>query len=163
LLEHAEYSLRELLNIPSNYEVLFLGGAARTQFSMIPLNLLDPTEQAGYFVTGLWSQLAFQEAQHLKKAYVVANEEQNHFTGIPLIADMTSCLLTEPVDITQYGLVFAGAQKNIANAGLTIIIIRKDLLKKSPNSTIPTMLNYSIQAENKSLYATPPVFNCYLA
>ena len=76
---------------------------------------------------------------------------------------MTSCLLSEPIDIRDYGLIFAGAQKNIANAGLTIVIIRNDLLDKIPNPTIPTMLDYKIQTDNHSLYATPPVFNCYLA
>lgn len=200
LLEQAEYSLRSLLTIPDNYHVLFLGGAARTQFSMIPMNLLHPKEQAGYLVTGIWSQMALQEAQLLKNAYCVVSEEQNQFrtvpdaksweiqknsqylyytpnetvngtrfpyvpkTGeVPLIADMTSCLLSEPLDIKQYGLIFAGAQKNIANAGLTIVIIRNDLLDRAPTPVVPTMLHYKTHAEHHSLYSTPPVFNCYLA
>lgn len=200
LLEHAEYSLRELLDIPESYQVLFLGGAARMQFSMIPMNFLNPQEQAGYIITGIWSQMAFKEAQHLKNAYCIASSEDNQFksipktaswqikkettyvyytpnetvngvrfpyvpetSGIPLIADMTSCLLSEPIDVNQYGLIFAGAQKNIANAGLTIVIVRNDLLEKLPDPVIPTMLNYKIQAEHHSLYATSPVFNCYLA
>lgn len=200
LLEHAEQSLRELLNIPENYQVLFLGGAARMQFAMIPMNFLSPQEQAGYIVTGIWSQMALQEAQHLKNAYCIVSSEGNGFksiptadslhikketayiyytpnetvngvrfpyvpqiASIPLIADMTSCLLSEPIDIKQYGLIFAGAQKNIANAGLTIVIVRDDLLEKLPTPVVPTMMNYKIQAENHSLYATSPVFNCYLA
>lgn len=200
LLEQAESALRNLLTIPDNYQVLFLGGAARTQFSMIPLNLLHPGEQAGYLVTGIWSQMALQEARLLKNAYCAVSEEQKEFRSIPdakswsiqkntkyvyytpnetvngtrfpyvpktgevpLIADMTSCLLSEPLDIKQYGLIFAGAQKNIANAGLTIVIIRDDLLDRNPNPVVPTMLHYKTHAEYHSLYATPPVFNCYLA
>lgn len=200
LLHHAEQTLRTLLSIPNNYQVLFLGGAARTQFAMIPMNFLNQEQQAGYIITGIWSKMAFQEAQYLKQAYCVGSEESNGYisvpseegleirdnsayiyytpnetvngvrfpyipkaNGIPLIADMTSCLLSEPIDIKQYGLIFAGAQKNIANAGLTLVIVRDDLLEKSPNAPVPTMLNYKIQAEHHSLYATPPVFNCYLA
>ncbi|MBL7480127.1 3-phosphoserine/phosphohydroxythreonine transaminase [Legionella bononiensis] len=200
LLEHAEHSLRQLLSIPDNYQVLFLGGAARTQFAMIPMNFLHPEEQAGYLITGIWSQMAFQEANLLKNAYCCVSEESNGYksipdaksweikkntqyvyytpnetvngvrfpyvpkTGnIPLIADMTSCLLSEPIDIRQYGLIFAGAQKNIANAGLTLVIVRNDLLERVANPVVPTMLNYKVQAEHHSLYATPPVFNCYLA
>jgi phosphoserine aminotransferase len=200
LLEKAEQLLRELLAIPENYQVLFLGGAARTQFAMIPMNFLQQDEEAGYLVTGIWSQMALEEAQKLKNAYCIASEKQNKYTSvpaekswnskkdssyiyytpnetvngvrfpyvpqtgsIPLIADMTSCLLSEPLDVSQYGLIFAGAQKNIANAGLTVVIIRNDLLERLPEPVIPTMLNYKIQAEYRSLYATPPVFNCYLA
>jgi phosphoserine aminotransferase len=200
LLKHAEQTLRELLTIPDNYQVLFLGGAARTQFAMIPMNFLHPKEQAGYLITGIWSQMAFEEAQHLKKAYCLASEDKGGFKSIPkpdswnikkntpyvyytpnetvngvrfsytptteevtLIADMTSCLLSEPIDIKQYGLIFAGAQKNIANAGLTLVIVREDLLETIPNPPVPTMLDYKIQVQNHSLYATPPVFNCYLA
>ncbi len=200
LLNHAEQSLRELLFIPSNYHVLFLGGAARTQFAMIPMNLLSPEELAGYLVTGVWSHMAFSEARHLKKAYCIASAEDNGYKTIPdpknweikentsyvyytsnetvngvrfpyvpktkgatLIADMTSALLSEPLDVNNFGLIFAGAQKNIANAGLTIVIIRDDLLERMPIPNVPTMLNYKIQAEHHSLYATPPVFNCYLA
>ncbi|MFI4918802.1 MAG: 3-phosphoserine/phosphohydroxythreonine transaminase [Legionellales bacterium] len=200
LLTEAEQLLRDLLAIPSNYQVLFLGGAARTQFAMIPMNFLHPEEQAGYLVSGIWSRMALMEAQNLKNAYCVASDEPNGFLsipdpdswniqenshylyytpnetvngvrfpyvpqtkGIPLIADMTSCLLSEPIDVSQYGLIFAGAQKNIANAGLTLVIVRDDLLKKTVNPPIPSMLNYKIQAEHHSLYATPPVFNCYLA
>lgn len=200
LLRDAEQSLRELIQIPDHYKVLFLGGAARTQFSMIPLNFLQTHEQAGYLISGIWSQLAYAEATHLKQAYCVASSEASQFrslpkqnswnlnkdtaylyytpnetingirfpyvpqtNGIPLIADMTSCLLSEPIRVNDYGLIFAGAQKNIANAGLTVVIIRDDLLLKNKTESIPTMLDYNIHAEHHSLYATPPVFNCYLA
>ncbi|CAM2873943.1 3-phosphoserine/phosphohydroxythreonine transaminase [Legionella worsleiensis] len=200
LLERAEQSLRDLLHIPAHYKVLFLGGAARTQFAMVPMNLLHPGEQGGYLASGIWSHMAFQEASLLKKAYCCFSDESAGFksipdaklwefksntqyvyytpnetvngvrfpyipkTGdIPLIADMTSCLLSEPLDISKYGLIFAGAQKNIANAGLTLVIVREDLLERAPNPVVPTMMNYKVQADNHSLYATPPVFNCYLA
>jgi phosphoserine aminotransferase len=176
LMEQAEETFRALLNIPANYHVLFLSGAARTEFGMIPMNFLAAKEQAGYFVTGLWSFMAYEEAFRLKRAYCVANGERNGFThipavnewhikdntrylyftpnetvngvrfaktpkiaGVPLIADMTSCLLSEPIDVKDYGLIFAGAQKNIANAGLTIVIINDDLLKTIKNDDIPTV------------------------
>lgn len=200
LLNQAEHSVRELLSVPDNYQILFLGGAARTHFATIPMNFLHPKEKAGYLITGLWSQMAYKEAQHLKKAYAVVDEESNGFLsipeerswslndatrylyytpnetvnglrfpyvpkcqGVPLIADMTSCLFTEPIDVSQYGLILAGAQKNIANAGLVLVIVRDDLLERVPEPKIPTMLNYAVQAEHHSIYATPPVFNCYLA
>ena len=196
----AEELIRELLNVPRNYKVLFLQGGASTQFAMVPINLLQPGQQAGYLITGVWSQMAFKEAQRLKNAYQVATTEHHGFTsipdyqtwniqkntsylyycpnetvngvrfpfipestGIPLIADITSCMLSEPLEIEQYGLVFAGVQKNIANAGLTIVVVREDLLIDEPNPVIPSMLNYKLQAEHHSVYATPPVFNCYLA
>lgn len=200
LLSTAEQSLRELLNIPKNYHVLFLGGAARTQFAMVPMNLLQPENEAAYIVTGIWSQMAYHEANLVKRAYCLANEEQGGFVSVPdpqnwifknntsyvyftpnetvngvrfpyvpktgevpLVADMTSCLLSEPINIKQYGLIFAGAQKNIANAGLTVAIINEALLKKCPKPMVPTMMNYETHAKHHSLYATPPVFNCYLA
>ncbi|MBA2649895.1 MAG: 3-phosphoserine/phosphohydroxythreonine transaminase [Legionella sp.] len=199
LFAQAGQAVREILTIPENYHILFLGGAARTQFAMIPLNLLKPGEQAAYLISGIWSQLAFNEATMLKRAYCISSEHTGCFNtvpkpkdlqfkknsayvyytsnetingirfpyvpqtnGIPLIADMTSSLLSEPIDITQYALVFAGAQKNISNAGLTLVIIRDDLLK-STGLPIPSMLNYKVQVQHRSLYATPPVFNCYLA
>lgn len=200
VMEDAEATLRALLAIPDHYRVLFLGGAARTQFSMIPLNLLGPSDKAGYWVSGLWSSMAYEEASYLKNAYCLSSSAQSHFTTLPqfdlqsvnpdttylyytpnetvngvrfptvprtgatpLVADMTSCLLTEPINVTDYGLIFAGAQKNIAPAGLTLVIVRADLLDKSPDPVIPTMMDYRVHASNGSLYATPPTFNCYMA
>ncbi|ASQ45708.1 Phosphoserine aminotransferase [Legionella clemsonensis] len=200
LMIQAEQDLRELLAIPANYHVLFLGGAARTQFSMIPLNFLEDGQQAGYLITGLWSSIAYQEALKLKKAYCVATDEKNGFvkvpaasewqlkentsyfyftsnetingvrlsqkpavSGIPLIADMTSSLLSEPIAVQDYDLIFAGAQKNIANAGLTVVILKKEWLDTTSNSIIPTMLDYRVHVRENSIYATPPTFNCYLA
>ncbi|CEG61104.1 3-phosphoserine/phosphohydroxythreonine transaminase [Legionella micdadei] len=200
LMEQTEHELRALLMIPDSYHVLFLSGAARTQFGMIPLNFLAPTEQAGYLVTGLWSYMAYQEACRLRQAYCVATGEKNGFISIPaldewqlredtrylyftpnetvngvrfreipkihdtpLVADMTSCLLSEPINVEDYGLIFAGAQKNIAIAGLTIIIVSDEFLGTIKNTELPTMLDYRTFSSTKSAYATPPTFNCYLA
>ncbi len=200
LMEQAESDFRSLLKIPDSYHVLFLSGAARSQFAMIPLNLLGQGEHAGYLVTGLWSYLAYQEAYRLKQAYCVANGEISGFTdipatsewqfkdetkylyftpnetvngvrfakipkvtGIPFVADMTSCLLSEPINVEDYGLIFAGAQKNIANAGLVIVIVSNELLATIKNDDIPTMLDYRTHSSTKSTYATLPTFNCYLA
>ncbi len=200
LMQDAKNLLRELLTIPDDYHVLFLSGAARAQFAMIPMNFLAAGEQAGYLVSGIWSHLAYQEAQRLKEAYCVTNSENTGFTtiaaadewlvknnnryfyytpnetinglrfaklpklsGAPLIADMTSCLLSEPINVRDYGLIFAGAQKNIANAGLTIVIVSEELLASISNEKIPTMFDYRTHSSTNSMYATLPTFNCYLA
>ena len=200
LMEDSESALRTLLNIPKNYHILFLGGAARTQFAMIPLNLLNDGDRAAYLVSGLWSSLAYQEAERLKSVYCLATGEPGGFKslphgsnadikpnttylyytpnetvnglriatppnipGVPLIADMTSCLLSEPINISDYGMIFAGAQKNIAPAGLTLVIIRDDLVNKQSDTPIPTMLTYQTFAQTHSKYATPPTFNIYMA
>jgi phosphoserine aminotransferase len=205
LLEHTENKLRYLLNISKNYHVLFLGSAARMLFAMIPLNFLHANESAGYLVSGLWSKLAYTEAQKITHAYCIASGEEHSFTTIPprsswhinantnylyytpnetvhgiycprsqlhvpnnnnrlpIIADMTSCLLTEPIKIDDYDLIFASAQKNLANAGLTVVIIRDDMLNNIRNNNLPTMLDFRTHVIHKSLYATPPTFNCYLA
>jgi len=202
LLTDAKDTLRELLAIPPDYQILFLGGAARTQFAMIPMNLLSEGEKAAYLVSGVWSSLAFDEASRLApdQAYCIASNANSALPMIPeystatlapntayfyytpnetingirfpkvpshgrapLIADMTSCLLTEPIHVADYDLLFAGAQKNIGPAGLTIVILRNQLLDKIPQSIIPTMLDYRVHAKHHSLYATPPTFNCYMA
>lgn len=201
LMTQAEADLRVLLSIPDTYHVLWLGGAARMQFASIPLNFLAHGQQAGYWVTGTWSELALAEAQHLKKAYCIANAQDSgcaqippqsewrfedntayvYYTSnetvhgvrfaevpkptknIPLIADMSSDILSEPFNINDFGLVFAGSQKNIAPPGLTIVIVHQDLLNTALDGPIPTMLDYRIQAAHQSLYATPPTFSCYMA
>ncbi len=200
MMKEAEDMLREILSIPDNYKVVFMGGAARTHFALTPMNLLTTGQKGGYIVSGLWSSMAFQEADKMGKAILLAggriekpvsipdftnsnidesckyvyytpNETVNgiQFHSIPdagertLVADMTSCLLTEPLDISRYGLIFAGAQKNIANAGMTLLIIRDDLLESSSKNNLPSMFDYNIQAKYESLYATPPTFNCYVA
>lgn len=200
LMEALEADLRTIMSIPKNYHVLFLGGAARSQFAMIPMNFLPENAEAGYLISGIWSSLAYEEACKVKRAYCIASSEQEGFTdvpdrvkwqlrddttylyytpnetingvrftdipfdlGVPLVADMTSCILSEPIDVSQYGLIFAGAQKNIANAGLTIVIIREDLMGKISSHHLPTMMDYRTFVNHHSLYATPPTFNCYLA
>jgi phosphoserine aminotransferase len=201
LLAETETLMRQILNIPEQFAVLFLGGSARLQFGAIPENILEKHQKAAYIVTGTWSELAFEEAQKLypEKSYCIASSKHQNFTDIPddfekiqentqylyfcpnetihgvrftpppalnhlpWVADMTSCIFSEPVDFQRYGLIFAGAQKNIANAGMTIVIIRKDWLEATPESTIPTMMDFRVHAKHQSLYATPPTFNCYLA
>lgn len=207
LMQQAERDLRELLDIPPRYQVLFLSGAARTQFAMIPMNLLKEQEKAGYLISGIWSDFAYQEARRLYPAtYCIANsvepqvaaeahefystplpetwkfQEETKYVyytpnetinGVrfmappqvgerPLVADMTSCLLSEPVNVRDFALIFAGAQKNIAPAGLTLVIIREDLLEQACD-VIPLMLDYRIHAQYHSMYATPPTLNCYFA
>lgn len=200
LLAEAESDLRQLLDIPSDYEVLFLGGAARTQFSMVPLNLLNEQQTSGYLISGIWSKMAYEEAVKIKKAYCVASSEEHEFScvpefdagmiekntrylfytpnetvngtrfpytpntgGVPVIADMTSCLLSEPINIRDYALIFAGAQKNISIAGLTIVIMQGDLCAQQRLPRIPTIFDYQTHISHRSLYATPPTFNCYVA
>lgn len=188
LLYEAEADLRRILNIPNHYEVLFLGGAARTQFAMVPLNLIDKRQaRAAYICNGVWSRMAFEEGVRFANAYVLSEADNLlqetayvYYTpnetidgirypgvpavhGVPLVADMTSCLLSEPIDVSQYALIFAGAQKNIAPAGLTVVILRKDLLDILPYHVVPTMLDYRVHAKHRSLYATPPVFQCDMA
>lgn len=201
LLHNAESDLRELLAIPDNYHVLFLSGAARAQFAMIPMNFVRQGQRAAYLISGVWSDMAYQEACRLTVADCIANSKKDglflttptfdedaiadntaylYYTpnetingtrfaqtpqlrSIPLIADMTSCLLSEPITVTDFGLIFAGAQKNIAHAGMTIVIIKADLLDGFQHSILPTMFDYKTHAIHHSLYATPPVFNCYIA
>lgn len=193
----AEADLRELLNIPKNYKVLFLQGGARLQFAMVPLNLLRDKKTADYLNTGVWSKLAIAEAKRYCDVNVVASSETSGFTTIlpvsswklnpnaaylhftsnetvnglefrvepetkvPLVADMSSNILSRSIDVKKYGLIYAGAQKNMGPAGLTIAIVREDLL----GSTLPfapTMLDYKIHADNDSLYNTPPTFAWYV-
>lgn len=200
LLMQAQDDLRALLSIPDNYHVLFLGGAARMQFSMVPMNLIHPSQTAAYLLSGTWSQLAYEEAARLSSAYVLGSSGDGGYRAapdfssqaiqpntayvyytpnetvhgvrfdrvpkgfeMPLVADMTSCLLSEPINIDDYGLIFAGAQKNIAAAGLTLVIVRADLLTHAPSTVLPYMLDYRTHVTHRSLYATPPTFQCYLA
>jgi phosphoserine aminotransferase len=201
LMCETEALLRKLLKITDDYAILFLGGAARAQFGMVPMNILQSGKRAAYVVTGTWSQMAFDEAKRLypEAAYCVANSESSAFQqpisnlepiqsntqylsftpnetihgnryepsmeyqNLPWVADMTSCILSEPIDIQRYGLVFAGAQKNLANAGMTLVIVKKAWLQQSPMSILPTMFDYRTHEKHQSLYATPPTFNCYLA
>ncbi|CBL44608.1 Phosphoserine aminotransferase [gamma proteobacterium HdN1] len=199
IAEQAEKDLRELLQIPANYKVLFLSGGAHLQFAMVPLNLLAGKTDADYVNTGQWSKRAISEAQRYCAVNVVASDEVNRFTGVPdvsswrrnpdaaylhyvanetiggvefdfvpdaegvpLVVDMSSNILSRPIDVNQYGLIYAGAQKNIGPAGLTVAIVREDLLGNAHPST-PTMLDYKTHADNGSMYNTPPTYAWYLA
>jgi len=198
IIKTAEADLRELLNIPDNYKVLFLQGGAHLQFSMVPINLLK-NGVADYIVTGQWAKKAYQEAQKYGKINKIATSEDKTFSYIPdcsdleissdadyvyicenntiygtkfhtlpntkgkiLVSDMSSCFLSEPVDVTKYGLIYAGVQKNVGPAGVQIVIIREDLLREDLPSWCPTMLNYKIHADNDSLYNTPPAYGIYI-
>ncbi len=199
IIKEAEALLRKLMNIPDNYKVLFLQGGASTQFSAVPLNLLNKSGKADYIVSGQFSGKAYKEAQKYGDIALAATSKDANFvfvpktdrssfrpdadyvhicfnntiygtkfpyipdTGdIPLVADMSSCIISEPVDVSKFGLIYAGAQKNMAPAGLTLVIVREDLIGKA-NEKIPTMLDYSIMAENDSMYNTPPCYCIYIA
>ncbi len=193
----AQQLLRELLNIPDNYKVLFLQGGASLQFAMVPMNYLSQGKVACYVQTGNWSNKALKEAKLLGETKVVAsidatpkripdikhldlpdNAAYVHVTSnetiegltmrefpatgdIPLISDMSSDILSRPVDVSQFGLIYAGAQKNLGPSGVTIVIIRDDMLDKVP-ATLPSMLRYDIHAKGNSLYNTPPTIAIYL-
>ncbi len=201
--EQAEQDLRELMNIPDNYKVLFLQGGASLQFSAIPLNLLQGT--ADYLDTGAWSSKALKEAKRyealgLGKVNLVASSKDSNYTnvpeqslwqlsdnadyfhycanetvhgvqlfeapqldnGVPLVADMSSCILSQPIDVSKFGMIYAGAQKNIGPAGLVIVIIREDLLGKA-SPWCPNLLNYQTQADADSMSNTPATYSWYLA
>ena len=199
IVDEAEADLRELMNIPDNYKVLFLQGGGTLQFAMVPLNLLRNSKKADYVVTGTWAKKAYKEATKFGDIKVIASSEADTFTwvpkikkedirpdadyvyittnntiygtkynyvpetgDIPLVADMSSNILSEEVDVTKFGVIWAGAQKNVAPAGVTIVIIREDLLGHAP-AEAPTYLDYNIHAENGSMYNTPPCFSIYVA
>ena len=191
--------LRELMDIPANYKVLFLQGGAHLQFSMIPLNLLRSKASADYVNTGVWSKKAIGEAKRFGDVNVVADSADKDFsyvpafdtwkrdpnaaylhyvanetiggvefnwvpnTGdVPLVADMSSNILSRPYDVSKFGLIYAGAQKNIGPAGFAVVIVREDLLGQVAADT-PTMLDYKIHADGDSMYNTPPTYGIYMA
>ncbi|HOO98488.1 MAG TPA: 3-phosphoserine/phosphohydroxythreonine transaminase [Bacteroidales bacterium] len=185
---------RELLDIPSGYQVIFLGGGASLQFAMIPMNLMDT--KSAYLVTGEWATKAFKEAKMYGEAVEVASSKDRNFSyipknytvpsdasyfhittnntiygtelkkdpdvQIPLVADMSSDIFSRPVDVSKYSLIYAGAQKNLAPAGVTLIIIKEDILGKV-NRAIPTILDYRTHIKAESMFNTPPVFAVFAA
>lgn len=195
----AQALLRELLGIPQEYTILFLGGGASLQFSMVPMNLLGPGVSADYIITGTWSQKAFAEAKLVGSPRVAASTEVDgkftripkqeelqldpearyvHITSnntifgtqwqsfpntgqVPLVADMSSDFLWRPFDVKPFGLIYGGAQKNLGPAGVTLVIIRQDLLNLC-REDIPIILRFKTHASNNSLYNTPPVFAIYI-
>ena len=198
IIKEAEADLRELMNIPDNYKVLFLQGGASQQFAMIPMNLMK-NGVADYIVTGQWAKKAYQEAAMYGKANKIASSEDETFSYIPdcsdlpisedadyvyicenntiygtkfktlpntkgkiLVSDVSSCFLSEPVDVTKYGLIYGGVQKNIGPAGVVIVIIREDLIREDVLPGTPTMLRYKIHADAESMYNTPPCYGIYI-
>ena len=194
IIQEAEKDLRDLMNIPDNYKVLFLQGGASLQFAMIPMNLMK-NKVADYIVTGQWAKKAWQEAQKYGKANKIASSEDKTFSYIPdcsdlpinedadyvyicenntiygtkyktlpntkgkdLVADVSSCLLSEPVDVSKYAIIYGGVQKNIGPAGMVIAIVREDLITDDVLPGTPTMMKYKTHADANSLYNTP---NCY--
>ncbi len=194
----AEALLREIMDIPANYKVLFLQGGATQQFAMVPINLTINGE-ADYVNTGEWASKAIKEAKKFTKPNVVASSEDKQFTyiptldpatfnpnadffhytmnntiygtrftsipetgNVPLVCDMSSCILSEVVDVTKFGLIYAGAQKNIGPAGVTVVIVREDLLGHAPANTA-TMMDYAPHAKAGSMHNTPPTYGIYLA
>ena len=195
----AEADLRELLNVPKNYKVLFLQGGATQQFAMVPINLLRGKTQADYIHTGEWSKKAIGEAKKFCKVNIAASGEAGKFTGIPaqntwkldgnaayvhyvanetiggvefhwvpntgdvpLVADMSSTILSRPIDVSKFGMIYAGAQKNIGPSGLTVAIVREDLIGQ-PLPNTAAMMDYKIHADNESMYNTPPTYAWYIA
>ena len=198
IIEEAEADIRELMQIPDNYKVLFLQGGASQQFAMIPMNLMK-NRVADYIVTGQWAKKAYQEAQKYGKVNKIASSEDKTFSYIPdcsdlpvspdadyvyicenntiygtkfkklpntkgktLVADVSSCFLSEPVDVTKYGVIYGGVQKNIGPAGVVIVIIREDLITDDVLPGTPTMLKYETHADAGSLYNTPPAYGIYI-
>ena len=198
IIQTAEADLRELMNIPDNYKVLFLQGGAHQQFAMIPMNLMK-NGVADYIVTGQWAKKAYNEAQKYGKANKIASSEDRTFSYIPdcsdlpisedadyvyicenntiygtkykelpntkgkiLVSDVSSCFLSEPVDVTKYGVIYGGVQKNIGPAGVVIVIIREDLISEDVYPGTPTMLQYKTHADANSLYNTPPAYGIYV-
>lgn len=198
IIQTAEADLRELMQIPDNYKVLFLQGGASQQFAMIPMNLMK-NGVADYIVTGQWAKKAYQEAAKYGKVNKIASSEDKTFSyipdcsdlpisedadyvyicenntiygtkfktlpntkGKPLVADVSSCFLSEPVDIEKYGIMYGGVQKNIGPAGMVISVIREDLISEDVIPETPTMLRFKTHADANSLYNTPNTYCIYM-
>ena len=198
IIDEAEADLRDLMNIPDNYKVLFLQGGGALQFSAVPMNLMK-NGVADYIVTGQWAKKAYEEGKKYGKAVKIASSEDETFSYIPdcsdlpidedadyvyicqnntiygtvfhelpntkgktLVADVSSCFLSEPIDVSKYGLIFGGVQKNIGPAGVQIVIIREDLIRDDLPEWVPTMMKYKTQADKGSMYNTPPCYGIYI-
>ena len=199
IMEDAEKNLRELMEIPDNYKVLFVQGGGTLQFSMVPLNLLRNSMKADYAVTGSWAKKAYKEACKYGDVKVVASSEEDNYTwvpkfgkadirpdadyvyitdnntiygtaynyvpetgDVPLVADISSDFLAQKVDVSKFGLLWGGVQKNIGPAGLAIVIVREDLIGFA-GKEVPVYLDYKIHADSGSTYNTPPCFSIYVA
>ncbi len=198
VIQTAEQDIRDLMNIPDNYKVLFLQGGASQQFAAVPMNLMQ-NKKAAYIVTGQWAKKAMQEAKKYGEAIEVASSADKTFSYIPdcsdlaipedadyvyicenntiygtkfkklpntkghiLVSDVSSCFLSEPVNVSDYGVIYGGVQKNVGPAGLVISIIREDLIRDDVPDFVPTMLKWKTQADNGSLYNTPNCWAIYM-
>lgn len=198
IIDSAESLLREVMNIPDKYKVLFLQGGASSQFAMVPMNLMTKSGKADFVITGQWATKAHKEAARYGKANVVASSKDKTFSyipkldpsaftpdadyfhiclnntiygtrftelpdtgSVPLVADISSCILSEPIDVSRFGVLYAGAQKNMSCAGLTVVIVREDLVGHAMDIT-PTMFNYQTHVDNDSMFNTPPCYAIYI-
>ena len=198
IIKEAEQDLRDIMNIPDNYKVLFLQGGASQFFAEVPMNMMK-NKKAAYIITGQWAKKAWQEAKMYGEAIDVASSADKTFSYIPdcsdldipedadyvyicenntifgtkfwelpntkgkdLIADVSSCFLSEPVDVSKYAVIYGGVQKNVGPAGVVIAIIREDLITDDVLPGTPTMLKWKTQADNDSLYNTPPCYGIYI-
>ncbi|MBQ2972287.1 MAG: 3-phosphoserine/phosphohydroxythreonine transaminase [Ruminococcus sp.] len=198
IIKEAEALLREVMNIPDNYKVLFLQGGASSQFAMVPLNLFNKSKKADYVITGQWAKKAYKEACKYGEAKAIASSEDKTFSyipkldkatftpdadyfyicvnntiygtlyhelpdtgNVPLVGDISSCVLSEPIDVSMFGILLAGAQKNMGPAGVTIAIVREDLIGNAMDIT-PTMFDYKTHADNDSMFNTPPCYTIYM-
>jgi phosphoserine aminotransferase len=201
IIDKTEATLRELMEIPSNYKVLFLQGGDSLQFSMVPINLAAgelgaAKKKVAYLDTGVWSQKAAEEAVKYTDVEIRASSKDRSYSyipsgakaeasdaychitlnntivgtrwpylpetgSVPLIADVSSCILSEPIDVSKFGILYAGAQKNLGPAGTTVVIIRDDLIGHAP-SWAPALLRYDIHAKEGSMYNTPPCYGIYV-
>lgn len=196
MAENATALVKEMLNIPSGYSVLFLQGGASTQFYMSALNLLSTDGKAGYIDTGVWAAKAIKEAKRLGEIEVLASSKDKNYNYIPkgfdipigmdylhyttnntiygteffhtpktdaiLVADMSSDIFSRPVNIADYGLIYAGAQKNLGPAGVTVVIVKDEILGKTGRN-IPSMMDYQIHSSKDSMFNTPPVYSIYVS
>jgi len=196
VLDEAVKLVKELLNVPEGYSVLFLQGGASTQFAMVPYNLLPDGGKAAYLESGVWANKALKEAKFFGEVAVVATSKESNFTyipkdfeipadaayfhftsnntiygtqlhkfiksPIPVICDMSSDIFSREINVADFGIIYAGAQKNMGPAGTTLVIVKDDILGKTDRK-IPAMLNYQTQIEGGSMYNTPPVFAIYVS
>ena len=198
IIKGAEALVRELMNVPDNYKVLFLQGGGSSQFTMVPMNLGNKNKKCDIVITGQWAKKAAQEAERYIEVNRVASSADKTFSyipkldpatfskdadyfyicmnntiygtkyhelpetgNVPLVADISSMVMSEVIDVSKFGLLFAGAQKNLGPAGVTLVIVREDLIGNQMDMT-PTMFNYKIHADNDSLYNTPPTYGIYV-
>ena len=199
IIAQAQSLLREVMSIPDNYKVLFLQGGATSQFSAVPLNMMNKSGKADYVVSGQFSKKAYEEAKRYGDVKVLASSADKNFSyipefavedirpdadyvhicynntifgsrfpkipdtgNIPLVADISSCILSEPIDVSRFALLYAGAQKNMGPAGLTVVIVRDDMIGHERDIT-PVMMSYKVAADNDSMYNTPPCYAIYIA